>query len=136
LLLGHYSNLVSISTLSQASLDALAYCRSLLTGRLLAVHVVAEDDPERARREWDAWGNHIPLVTIDSPYRAIVAPLRAYVEALGEREGGEVITMALPLVCARGILGRFLHNHTANHLRRLLLDQPNMVVVSVPHDIP
>ncbi len=136
LLHGHYSSLVSVSSLSQASLDALAYCRSLFTGRLLAVHVVAEDDPDKARREWDAWGNHIPLVTIDSPYRAIVAPLRAYVEALGEREGGEIITMALPLVCARGILGRFLHNHTANHLRRLLLDQSNMVVVSVPHEIP
>ncbi len=133
---GHHTNLVSVSSLSQASLDALAYCHSLLTGRLLAVHVVAEDDPERARREWDAWGNHVPLVTIDSPYRAIVAPLRAYVEALAEREGGELITMALPLVCARGRLGRFLHNHTANHLRRLLLDQSNMVVISVPHSIP
>jgi len=136
LVLGHFSNLISISSISQASLDALAYCRSLLSGRLLALHVIAEDDPEKARREWDAWGNHIPLVTIDSPYRAIVAPLRAYVEALAEREGGELITMALPLVCARGLLGRFLHNHTANHLRRLLLNQPNTVVISVPHKIP
>jgi amino acid transporter len=132
----HHTNLISVSSLSQASIEAMAYCRSLLRGRLLALHVVAEEDLERARHEWDAWGNHVPLVTIDSPYRAIVAPLRAYVEAMGEREGGELITMALPLVMARGLLGRFLHNHTANYLRRLLLDQPNTVVISVPHEIP
>jgi hypothetical protein len=132
----HHTNLVSVASLTQASIEAMAYCRSLLTGRLLALHVVAEEDLARMRQEWDAWGNHVPLVTIDSPYRSIVAPLRAYVEALAEREGGEMITMALPLVVAKGKLGRFLHNHTANYLRRLLLKEPNMVVISVPHEIP
>ncbi|MDB5058581.1 MAG: family permease [Chloroflexi bacterium] len=129
-----HTALVSVAVLNQAALEALAYCRSLLTGRVLAVHVAAEDDRgEQAKREWEAWGNHLPLVSIDSPYRAIVALLYAYVEALSERDGGETITMALPLVLAPGVLSRILHNHTANRLRRLLLKRPNTVVISIPH---
>jgi hypothetical protein len=130
-----HTALVSVASLNQAALEALAYCRSLLAGRVLAVHVVAEDDREQARREWDAWGDHLPLVSIDSPYRAIVTPLRAYVDALSEREGSETITMALPLVIAPGVLSRVLHNHTANRLRRLLLKRPNTVVISIPYRI-
>jgi hypothetical protein len=131
-----HTSLVSIATLNAAALAALAYCGSLLRGRVLGVHVVADEDQEQARRDWDAWGNHIPLINIDSPYRAIVAPLRAYIDALSERDGGETITMVLPLVFAPGVLSRILHNHTANRLRRLLLKRPNTVVISIPHAIP
>jgi len=131
-----HTTLVSVSSLTQSSIEAMAYCKSLVMGRILAVHVVAEEDLEKVRREWDAWGNHIPLVTIDSPYRGIVAPLYAYVDALTEGDATQTTTVALPLVVARGILGRFLHNHTANRLRRLLLDRPNTVVISIPYEIP
>jgi amino acid transporter len=130
-----HTSLISIATLNAAALAALAYCGSLLRGRVLGVHVMADEDREQARRDWDAWGNHIPLINIDSPYRAIVAPLRAYIDALSEREGGESITMVLPLVFAPGVLSRILHNHTANRLRRLLLKRPNTVVISIPHRI-
>ena len=130
------TGLISVAALNQAALEALAYSRSLLTGRVLAIHVVAAEDREQARRDWEAWGNHVPLVSIDSPYRAIVAPLRAYVDALAEQDGGETITMVLPLVLAPGLLSRTLHNHTANRLRRLLIRRPNTVVISVPHHLP
>jgi hypothetical protein len=72
------------------------------------------------------------LVSIDSPYRAIIAPLLAYVDALVERDGAETISMVLPFVLAPGLLSRVLHNHTANRLRRLLLRRPNTVVISMP----
>ena len=130
-----HTTLVSVASLNVVALKALAYSRSLLHGRVLAVHVVTEEEREQAREEWEAWGNHVPLVSIDSPFRAIVGPLRAYVDALVERDGGETITVVLPLVQARGVLGRILHNHTANRLRRLLLRRPNTVVISIPHHL-
>jgi amino acid transporter len=130
-----HTALVSVAKLNLASLEALAYARSLLSGRVLAIHVSAEVDQERTRREWDAWGNHLQLVTIDSPYRAIVGPLRAYIDALARRDAGETISMVLPLVFAPGLLSRTLHNHTANRLRRILLRRPNTVVISVPHQL-
>jgi hypothetical protein len=131
-----HTSLISIASLNAAALTALNYCGSLLRGRVLGVHVVADEDQEQARRDWDAWGNHFPLINIDSPYRAIVAPLRAYIDALSERGDGETITLVLPLVFAPGLLSRILHNHTANRLRGLLLKRPNTVVISIPHRIP
>jgi amino acid transporter len=128
--------LVTLATLNLAVLETLAYARSLLTGRIVGIHVAAEEDQERVRREWEAWGNHLPLFTIDSPYRAIVGPLRAYIDALSVRDAGEVITVVLPLVVAPGVLSRVLHNHTANRLRRILLQRPNTVVISFPHQLP
>jgi hypothetical protein len=131
-----HTALVLVAKLNLATLEALAYARSLLTGRALGVHVATEEDRARIRREWDAWGNHVPLVTIDSPYRAVIAPLYAYIEALAQRDAGEAISVVLPMVLASGILSRVLHNHTANRLRRLLLRRPNTVVISVPHHLP
>lgn len=128
--------LVSVAHLDLAALRALAYCCSLVRGRVMGVHVAAEEDQEQVRRDWEAWGDHMPLVTIDSPYRAVVAPLRAYVDALAESERGATITLVFPLVLARGMLWRTLHNHTANRLRRLLLSRPNTVVISVPQPLP
>jgi hypothetical protein len=129
------TTLVLVSKLNQVGIEALTYSVSLMCCRVLGVHVAAEEDADAARRDWEVWGNHVPLVTIDSPYRAIVGPLRAYVEALAEREGGETVNVVLPIVLARGLLGRLLHNHTANRLRRLLLTRPNTVVVSHPHQL-
>src|SRR6185312_5274448 len=99
-------------------------------------HISAEEDREQARREWEAWGNHIPLRVIESPYRAIVSPLRAYVDDLAQSGADETITVVLPMVMTRGIWAQVLHNHTANRIRRLLLERPNTAVISVPHVLP
>jgi hypothetical protein len=100
------------------------------------VHVSAAEDQERARQAWDAWGNHLPLVNIDSPYRAIVGPLLAYVDALGRQCRDDTITVVLPVVMSRGVLGRTLHNHTASRIRRALLRRAHTVVISVPFRLP
>ena len=130
---GGHTTLVLVATLNQAGLEALAYARSLMRGRVLGVHLAAEEDRDRARQLWQAWGDHLPLVIIDSPYRSVVAPLLAYVDALTQKHGGEPVTVVIPMVLAPGLLGRVLHNHTANRIRRLLLRRPGTVVISVPH---
>ena len=130
---GAHTTLVLVANLNQAGLEALAYARSLMRGRVLGVHLAAEEDRDRARQLWEAWGDHLPLVIIDSPYRSVVAPLLAYVDALTQKHGGEPVTVVIPMVLAPGVLGRVLHNHTANRIRRLLLRRPGTVVISVPH---
>jgi amino acid transporter len=132
----HHVALVSVAALNQAGLDTLAYAGSLIRGKVVGVHIAAEEDRERVRQEWEAWGNHMPLRVIESPYRAIVSPLRAYVDDLAQSGADETITVVLPMVVTRGLLARILHNHTANRIRRLLLERPNTVVISVPHVLP
>ena len=40
----------------------------------------------RLRDSWEAWGIDIPLVVLESPYRSVVRPLLAYLEATDRRE--------------------------------------------------
>jgi hypothetical protein len=73
---------VPIVRFDLSSLRALAYASSL--GQpVLAVHVSpGADGAARFRSYWVAWGDHLPLEVVESPFRALVAPLARYIEAL------------------------------------------------------
>jgi hypothetical protein len=63
-------------------LRALAYAASLRQP-VLAVHLSPDhEEAERFRDYWHAWGDHLRLEVVVSPYRAVVAPLARYLQAL------------------------------------------------------
>jgi hypothetical protein len=70
----HSFAVVPIAVLDLAALHALAYAVSL--GQpVLAAHISpTEEEAERFNRSWQAWGDHLPLEVVVSPYRATVAP--------------------------------------------------------------
>ena len=123
---------VPVSRLHLASLRALAYAASFATPAF-AVHIApSEEDAEKFRERWAAWGNHIRLETIVSPYRAIVPPLTHYLEALHNQRPGLTITVVLyELVPARR-WEQLLHSRVAVRLRRALRPLPDLVITSVP----
>ena len=56
---------------------------------MLAVHVSpGEDEARDFKSHWATWGNHLPREVVDSPYRAIVAPLTCYIDALRTQSQG------------------------------------------------
>ena len=58
---------------------ALAYAVSLRQP-VLALHVSpTEEEARRFREYWQAWGGHVRLELIQSPYRAVIPPVVAYV---------------------------------------------------------
>ena len=77
---------VPIVRLDLSSLRALAYAASL--GQpVLAVHISpGDDEAARFKSYWAVWGDHVPLEVVDSPYRALVAPLACYFDALRTRD--------------------------------------------------
>jgi hypothetical protein len=90
--------IVALATLNRASLRGLAYAASL--GQpVLAVHVSpTEDEAKCFRGYWCAWGDHLRLKVVQSPYRAIVTPLIAYVESLHDQRPELTITVVVPEV--------------------------------------
>jgi hypothetical protein len=127
---------VPIVRLDRSSLRALAYAASL--GQpVLAVHMSPSDD-EAARFDdyWAAWGNHIPLEVVTSPYRALVAPLACYINALRTQRGGLTVTVVLPELIVKHRCHQPLHNGTARRLRRALRRQPGVVITTVPLHLP
>jgi hypothetical protein len=87
---------VPIVRLDLCGLRALAYAASL--GQpVLAVHISpGEDEAARFKRYWVEWGDHVPLEIADSPYRALVAPLACYIDALRTQRSWLTLTVVLP----------------------------------------
>ncbi|MEV4773029.1 APC family permease [Micromonospora humida] len=123
---------VPVVRLNRASMRALAYAVSL--GRpTLAVHLAPEDaEADRFREQWRAWGDHVRLETIVSPYRAVVGPLAHYLEALQAAAPELVLTVVVPEVVLRRPGHRLLHSRTGQRLRRALRALPGVVVTTVP----
>lgn len=127
---------VPVATLDLATLRALAYATSLAQP-VLAVHISPEEDEgRRFRGYWDAWGDHVPLEIIVSPYRALVAQLAAYLQALHDQNPGLTITVVLPELIVRRRWHQMLHQHTAGRLRRALRPLPGIVITTVPFHLP
>lgn len=132
----HHLALVPVAQLDLPSLRALAYAASLRQP-VLAVHISPEkEDAERFHGYWDAWGDHLPLELIVSPYRAIVPPMVHCVEELHEQRPDLTLTIVLPELVVCHPWHRPLHNRVALRLRRALRNRPGVVVTTVPFHLP
>ena len=91
----------------------------------------------RIREEWEVQLPDVPLVIVESPYRALVGPLIAYLDVLDETwpaDREEPITfVVIPEFVARHWWEQILYNQSANRLRRALLGRKHTVVVNVPY---
>ncbi|MGW4028710.1 APC family permease [Streptomyces sp. NPDC004838] len=129
-------SVVAIATLDLASMRTLAYAASLQQP-VLALHIsLSEDEAHRFRGYWTLWGDHLPLEILVSPYRAVVAPLVHYLEALHRQHPDLTLTVIVPEIVTRHRRHQFLHSRTARRLRHALRPLPKIVVTSVPFHLP
>jgi hypothetical protein len=127
---------VALSALDLPGLRALAYAASLRQP-LLAIHVTTDEEQgRRFEEDWRAWGDHLPLEIVHSPYRAIVAPMIAYIEALRRQRPDLTLTVILPELVVRHWWQRALHSQIAPRLRRALRPLPKIVITTVPFHLP
>jgi hypothetical protein len=129
--------IVPVPTLNRAVVRAVNVARSI-TDDVSAVYI--SEDPEhsaRMRRRWDRQVPGVPLVIVESPYRALAGPLMAYLDVLdlawppGKPE--PITFVIVPEYVARHWWERVLYNQSARRLRSLLLGRPHTVVVDVPY---
>jgi hypothetical protein len=125
--------IVPVASLNRATISTLAYARSLTT-HVTAVHIAeVEDSAHRFREEWLAWGDRVPLVTIESPFRSVISPLLRYIDNIERAGPHETISVILPEYVAAHWWEHLLHNQTALRLKAALLFRPGIVVTSVPY---
>ena len=128
--------IVPIGRLDRAALQAVAYARSI-SNEVTAVHVNDDrDEIEDMRREWEARGGPVELVILESPYRALMAPLLAYIDAIDRMDPARPITVVLSEFVPRHFWEYPLHNQSALRLKLRLLLRPNTVVIDVPYHLP
>ena len=120
-----------------------AVIQAVNVGRSIAPDVRAvliSDEPEEAvklRERWERQIPDVPLVIVESPYRALVGPMLAYLDVLTQTwpdDKEEPITfVVIPEYVARSWWERILYNQSANWLRAALIGRPHTVVVNVPY---
>jgi amino acid transporter len=126
---------VPVSRLDRATLNALAFATSMATD-VTAIHV-ADDaaDVARMKADWERWGGPVSLVILESPYRALIAPMLAYLDATDRDDPTQPTTVVLPEFVPRHIWEYPLHNQTALRLKLRLFFRRNTVVVDVPYHL-
>ncbi|MFI5620290.1 APC family permease [Streptomyces sp. NPDC051567] len=129
-------SVVAIAALDLAGMRALAYAASLQQP-VLALHIgLTDEEAARFRHYWNLWGDHLPLEIVVSPYRATVAPLVHYIEALHRQSPDLTLTVILPEIVTRHRRHQLLHSRTATRLRRALRPLPKIVITTVPFHLP
>jgi hypothetical protein len=101
------------------------------------VHLVeSEEEGETFRQGWGRLVPDIPLLIIESPYRAFAAPMLAYFDNLAESAPDQRITVILPAFKAHHWWERILHNQAIRRLKPFLEDEPNLRIVEFDYDVP
>ena len=127
--------IMPISGVDRATVMALDYAREH-GGDLRAVHI--EVDPAETvtfKRDWDKWGNGVPLVVLPSPYRSFLAPMLDYIEDVRRQHPTAWITVVLPEVLPAIWWQNLLHNQRALLIKAALLFKFRVVVTDVPYHL-
>ncbi len=128
---------VPIPGLNRAVVQAVNVARTIADD-VRAVYIAVEpDEGDRIRKLWERHVPGVPLVIVESPYRALVGPLQAYLDVLDAAwppdKEAPVTFVVLPEYVARRWWERILYNQSAKRLRTALLGRPHTVVVNVPY---
>ncbi len=134
--------IVPIAGLDKASKQSLAYARSI-SNYVVAVHVAIENaDAVKINNDWDNWkrqllpGEQTALIVIESPFRSLSRPLLNYIDSMSELYPDYAINVILPEFVVAHWWEYILHNQTAFQLKWQLLFRQNIIVTSVPQQLP
>ena len=128
---------VPVNGINRAVIQAVTFARTIASD-VRAVYVTEDaEEGERLRRQWERQLPGVPLVIVESPYRAIVEPIIAYLDVLAEtwppdREA-PVTIVVLPEYVAKHWWDRILYNQTARRLKAALVGREHTVIADVPY---
>jgi hypothetical protein len=127
--------IVPIARLDEPARQAIAFANSI-SKEATAVHVTNDPDgAEVLRNEWPEWSGGAELVVIESPYRALIGPLLAYLDILQRHDPTRPVLVVLSEFVPRHWWENLLHNQTALRLKLRLFTRPNTIVADVPYHL-
>ncbi|MCA1588317.1 MAG: hypothetical protein LC744_06620 [Chloroflexi bacterium] len=128
--------IVPIARLDRPARQAIAFANSI-SSEAVAVHITNDPDEADAMRErWPDWAGSTELVVVESPYRALIGPLLAYMDALQRQAPERPILVVLSEFVPRHWWENLLHNQTALRLKLRLFSRRNTIVADVPYRPP
>jgi amino acid transporter len=129
--------IVPIAGIDRAVVQAVNVARSISQDVQAVLISDDETDIARVKAQWERQLPDVDLVVVQSPYRALVGPMRAYLTVLDESwpesRPAPIDFVVIPEYQGRSWWERLLYNYAGNRLRAALLGRPHTVTVSVPY---
>jgi amino acid transporter len=128
---------IPVNGINRAVVQAVTFGRTLASD-VRAVFITEDPEAgEQIRRRWERQVPGVPLVIVESPYRALVGPLTAYLDVLDlawppDKEAPTTIVV-LPEYVARHWWDRLLYNQSAKRLKSALVGREHTVIADVPY---
>jgi amino acid transporter len=128
---------IPVNGINRAVIQAVNFGRTM-SRDVRAVFVT--EDPEEAEAVRDRWERQVPgvpLVIVESPYRAVISPVLAYLDVLDQAwppdKEAPITIVVLPEYVARHWWERLLYNQTAKRLKAAILGREHTVIANVPY---
>ena len=124
---------VTVASPTRVVADTLRYAQKI-GDKVIALHVATDEKTkERVEKKWMEWDPGIELVTVYSPYRLILQRVVTYVRTLKKQNNPEdYVTVVIPEFETRKWWHRLLHNQTGFRLHAMLIQEEDVMVVTVP----
>ena len=128
---------IPVNGINRAVVQAVNFGRTIAQD-VRAVYVTDdEEDGQALRIRWGRQLPGVPLVIVESPYRALIGPVVAYLDVLDlawpPDKPAPITIVVLPEYVARHWWERLLYNQTAKRLKAALIDREHTVVADVPY---
>jgi amino acid transporter len=129
--------IVPVNGINRAVVQAVNFGRALAPD-IRAVYVTDDlDAAEAIRNRWQRQLPDVPLVIVESPYRAVISPVVAYLDVLDQAwppdKEAPLTIVVLPEYVARNWWDRLLYNQTAKRLKAALVGREHTVIADVPY---
>jgi len=128
---------IPVNGVNRAVIQAVNFGRTM-SRDVRAVFVT--EDPEQGeavRERWERQVPGVPLVIVESPYRAVISPVLAYLDVLDQAwppdKEAPITIVVLPEYVARHWWERLLYNQTAKRLKAAILGREHTVIADVPY---
>jgi hypothetical protein len=127
---------VLVNSLDLAVLEALRYGKGLRADELIAVHFMVDaTHAAHLRDRWDSFDLDTRLRVIDCPDRQIIRALQALVTKTQNEHPHTNVTVLLPRRMYAPVLGRLLHDRTADKISKAVSRIPDAAATIVPYDV-
>jgi hypothetical protein len=128
---------VPVNGINRAVIQAVNFARTI-SNDIRAVYVTEDgDEGEKLRERWEHQLPGVPLVIVESPYRALIGPIVAYLDVLDKAwppdKPSPITIVVLPEYVARHWWDRLLYNQAARRLKSALVGREHTVIADVPY---
>ncbi|HEY0226869.1 MAG TPA: APC family permease, partial [Mycobacterium sp.] len=127
---------VFVNSVDLAVIEALRYGKGLRADEMIAVHFMV--DPALAaqiRKRWDHFELDTRLRVVDCPDRRIIRAAQLFIAKAHDEQTNTNVTVLLPRRTYAPLIGRLLHDRTADKIARAVSLIPDAAATIVPYDV-